>query len=234
MLIQKMSKELLDEMYQEHYALMDKIENILWDEGQKDKHSQYYNSSTHDFLRTHAWEIIFPVSQEEWFKNLQNLNWYNKAMPWPQYAPYQYSMDVLLPPNMAVSSLYFGYAVLEDDTVQKTCFFNWHKIVDYQVMPQGIAMDPLAKLHNIPVKYYVGIPVEEIDLQNFISRIPGHPLENYVNRKSEEEHQERLYDMYMESYALQMAHEPQYFPRKLIEFANENGLYVPEGQKSKN
>lgn len=234
MLIQKMSKELLDKMYEEHYALMDEIQNIIWDEGQKEKHSQYYDSSTHDFLRRHAWEIIFPVSQEEWFKNLQNLNWYNKAMPWPQYAPYQYSMDVLLPPNMTVSSLYFGYAVLEDGTVQRTCFFNWYKIVDYQVMPQGIAMDPLAKLHNIPVKYYVGIPIEECDLQNFIFRMPGHPLENYVKRKSEEEHKKSLYNMYMEAYVLQMTHEPQYFSRKLIEFANENGLYVPEGQKSNN
>lgn len=63
---------------------MDSIQDILWDENQKDKHSQYYNGSTHGFLMRHAWEILFPVTEEEWFKSLQNINQYNKEMPWPQ------------------------------------------------------------------------------------------------------------------------------------------------------
>lgn len=143
-------------------------------------------------------------------------------------------MDVLFPPNMAASSLYFGYAILEDGTIQKTCFFNWMKIVDYQVMPQGIVMDPLAKLHNISVKYYVGVPIEKEDLQRFISRVPGHPLENYVKRKNNEEHEKRLHDTYMQAYFLQLQYEPNYFPRKLREFAEKEGLYIPEDQRSTN
>lgn len=123
MLLQKMSKELLDTMYEEHYALMDEIQKILWDENQKEKHSEYYNISTHDFLKRQAWEILFPVPEEEWFKSLQNLNQYNKQMPWPQYAPYQYSMNVLFPPNMTVSSLYFGYAILDDGNLKKNMLF---------------------------------------------------------------------------------------------------------------
>ncbi len=234
MVIEHMTEELLNSMYEEHHKMMDAIQNILWDENQKDKHPQYYNSYTHNFLKRNAWEILFPVPQEEWFRSLQDLNQYNKEMPWPQYAPYQYSMDVLFPPNLQASALYFGYAILEDGTVKKTCFFNWMKIVNYQVMPQGVVMDPLAKLHDISVKYYVGVPLDREDLERFISRTPGHPLENYVTRKNKEEHEKRLHDSYMESYYLQMQYEPHYLPYALQEFAKANGLPFPKDQRSDN
>lgn len=234
MIIEKMTSELLDSMYEKHHKLMADIQGIIWDENQKDKHSQYYNSSTHGFLKEHAWEILFPVPEEEWFRNLKNLSRYNKDMPWPQFAPYQYTMDVIYPPNMTESSLCFGYAFLEDGTVKKTCFFNWMKIVNYQVMPQGIVMDPLAKLHGISVKYYVGVPIDKEDLEHFLLRAPGHPLENYVKRKRDEEHQQRLHDSYMEAYYLQMQYEPNYLPHKLQEFAKKEGLPFPKDQKSNN
>ncbi len=234
MLIDNMKSEILERMYKDHHALMDEIQNILWDEEKKDEHQLYYNSQTHGHLMRHAWEILLPVSEDEWFRNLKNFERYDKNLPWPQFSFYQYSMDVVLPPNVSVSALYFGYAVLEDGTVKKCAFFQWMKIVEYQAMPQGVVMDPLAKLHNIKIKYYVGIPVDMKDLEDFLLRIPGIPLENYVKRKKEEEHQQRLHDSYMESYYLQMSYEPQYFPRKLIEFAEKNGLYITDGQKGSN
>lgn len=234
MVLEKMTAELLDSMYEEHLKLMDNIQKILWDETQKDKHSQYYNTYTHSFLREHAWEILFPVPQEEWFRNLQNLNRYASEMPWPQYAPYQYSMDVVHPPEIPASALCFGYAILEDGTVKKTCFFNWMKMVDYQAMPQGIVMDPLAKIHNIPVKYYVGVDIEKSDIESFLLRTPGHPLENYVQRKNKEEHEKRLHDSYMESYYIQIQYEPHYLPRALQEFAKKHGLPFPTDQRSDN
>lgn len=107
-------------------------------------------------------------------------------------------------------------------------------MVGYQEMPQSIVMDPLAKIHEIPVEYYVGVPVEQEDLEAFILRTPGNPLENYVARKSKEEHEKRLEDMYMEAYCLQMAHEPHYFPKKLREFAAEKNLPFPDKQLSEN
>lgn len=234
MMIEAMTKELLDSMYKEHEKMMNSVQEILWDENQKAKHQQYYNSHTHSFLKRHAWEILFPVPQEEWFTNLQDFNRYNSEMTWPQYAPYQYSMDVVCPPNISVYALYFGYAILEDGTVRKTAFFNWMKMVEYQEMPQGIVMDPLAKIHKIPVKYYVGVSIDNEDIRNFLSRVPGHPLENYVNKKNKKEHDERLRDSYMEAYFLQMQHEPNYLPKALREFAEREGLYFPEDQRSGN
>ena len=233
MLVDKMTQENLENMYKKHEVLMDNIQNILWDDNQKEKHSLYYNIETHCHLKEHAWEILFPVSEDEWFKNIKSSR-YEKQMSWPQYSVYQYIMDVLYPPNIPASALYFGYAILEDGSTVKTCFFQWMKMVNYQVMPQGIVMDPLAKIHKIKVSYYVGMPLENKDLENFLLRVPGHPLENYVKRKNEEEHKKRLHDSYMESYYLQMQYEPEYFPRKLIEFAKENGLYIPENQKGSN
>jgi hypothetical protein len=142
--------------------------------------------------------------------------------------------DVLLPPHLTPSSLYFGYAFLEDGSIVKTCFFNWMKIVEYQEMPQGIVMDPLVKVHGISVKYYIGVSIEKQDLENFLLRMPGHPLENYVARKSKEEHEKRLHDSYMDAYYLQMLHEPHYLPHKLQEFAKKEGLPFPEDQRSDN
>lgn len=233
MTLGNMTKELLDEMYKEHDALMKDIQKILWDDNQKDNHPLYYNSITHHFLYEHAWEILLPVPQEEWFTTLQNLGRYNAEMPWPQYATYQYCMDVILPPEIPASSLYFGYAILEDGSVKKTSFFGWMQMVEYQAMPQGIVMDPLAKIHNIPVKYYVGIEIDKEDIQNFIlKRAPGHPLESYVERRSKKEHEERLHKSSMESYWLQMQYEPHYLPRALQEFAKKEGLPFPEDQRS--
>lgn len=232
MVLEQMTKELLDEMYKEHHTLMDSIEQILRDDGQKEKHSLYYAADTHEFLKRQAWELLFPVTEEEWFIRLQELERYNPEMPWPQYAPYQYCMDVIHPPQISASALYFGYVILEDGTVKKTCFFNWMKMVTYQAMPQGIVMDPLAKIHNIAVKYYVGVPIEKEDIANFLLRIPGHPLENYVKRKNKKEHEDRLRETYMEAYYLQMQYEPNYFPKALRDFAKEEGLWIPEDQKS--
>lgn len=162
MILESVTKEILDDMYKEHEKAMEFIRQILRDENKKDLHRNYYNLQTHNFLEKHAWEILLPVSQEEWFKSLQELKRYNDQMPWPQYATYQYCMDVALPPNISEHALYFGYAILEDNAVVRTCFFQWMKLVNYQIMPQGIVMDPLAKIHNIPVKYYVGISVEKL------------------------------------------------------------------------
>ncbi len=234
MLVDSINAEILDQMYKEHHVVMEKIQNILWDQEKKDEHALYFNSETHMHLREHAWEILFPVPEEEWFNNLKSFEKYNKHMAWPHYSFYQYTMDVFFPPNIPSSVLYFGYVFLEDGSVHKTCFFQWMKMVDYQEMPQGVVMDPLVKLHNIKAKYYVGIPVEIEDLQNFLNRVPGIPLENYVKRKNKEEHEQRLHDSYMESYNLQMSYSPEYFPRKLIEFAEKNGLHIPSGQKGSN
>lgn len=229
-----MTKEVLDKMYENHDVLMEKIHQILWGKDEEEK-KKYFNSETHYYIRKNCWEILLPLPKEEWSEKVTELSLrYEKVMPWPQYSSYNYTMDVLCPPFIPHICLYFGYAVMEDGTVFKSAFFHWHKMVKYQEMPQGIVMDPFADMHGIKPKYYVGSCVDKEDLENFLLTRKGNILESYAKRKNKKEHEERLHDTYMQAYFLQMAHEPNYFPKKLKEFAKKEGLWFPEEQKSSN
>jgi hypothetical protein len=89
----------------------------------------------------------------------------------------------------------------------------------------------LCVAHGITPDYYIGCWAEKQDIDNFMV-LRKNPLELFVNRKNKQEHQERLYDSYMEAYNLQMYHEPGYFPPQLIKFCEENDLYIPPQERN--
>lgn len=226
-----MTKNVLDELYVSHEILMERISKILRGEKEEEK-SKYYNLSTHSYIRRNCWEILLPLDKEEWSKTAAELNLnYEESMPWPNFSTYCYSMDVVCPPNIPFRCLYFGYAVMEDGSVVKTAFYHWYKMVNYQIMPQGIVMDPLADMKGIKPRYYIGCSVDREDIEGFIHSRKINVLERYVERKSKKEHEERLHDSYMEAYYIQMAYEPHYLPQALQEFAKKEDLPFPEDQR---
>lgn len=219
----------LEGMYKDHTLLMQSITNTLFKKGEDPR---YYDKSTHHFLKDHAWEIMLPLPKERWPKKYSELSKsFDPEMSWPNFTMYCYSSCVLFPPMMDISSLLLGYAVMEDNTVLKTTFFEGI-MMDGLSYPKSVAIDPLADMHGIKPKYYVGVSVEKEDLQRFLLNRDILVLEGYVERKNEEAHKERLHQIYMKAYEIQMTYEPHYLPRRLQEFARENGLSFPEDQRS--
>lgn len=221
--------EKLAQMYEDHSLLMQKIAGILWEKGED---PQYYEKSTHCFLQEHAWEIMLPLPKNKWSKTFSELNKsYDQGMKWPNFTTYCYSSDVLFPPNINSSSLLFGYAIMENNTVVKTAFFEGI-VLDGISFPKSVAIDPLAELHGIKPKYYIGVSVEKEDLERFRFKKDVRVLEGYVERKNKEANKTRLYDSYIAAYHLQMAYAPNYLPRRLQEFARKNRLPFPEDQRA--
>ena len=212
-------------MYEQVEKLMDQAASDIYSSQEKG----LYSLAVHHHLQRHAWEIMFPLGREYWPNNFCGYLC-DPSLPWPQATSYSYCMDVTCPPFLSHGYLMFGYAVLGGKLV-RTTFFSVETIVKYQIMPQAMVIDPLATHHGIVPEYYLGCRVDRCDIDNLlISR--ENPLESFVKRINEKQHKERLYNSYMEAYNLQMAYEPGWFPKQLLAFAEEYGLYVPPQERN--
>jgi len=242
----KVSNEsLLDILQQKFEELAHDAWESIMDNAESAK--GYYDLSTHSFLKrdgenSAGWprEVILPLPKEEWPEKFRELEKrYESQMTWPNYSMYLYTMDVFCPPFIPNCLLHFGYAVYQNKLVRCPFFvvfqmteqtINKEKIM----MAEGFAIDPLALMGGITPDCYVGVNVKQEYVEEwFLSRgRTGHPLENYVNKKRQEEHEERLNDSYMEAYNLQMTYEPGWFPQQLIDFAKKEGLYIPKQDRT--
>lgn len=211
-------------MYKELNLLMEKGERAI----RNGNGADLYNLETHYYLMKNAWEIMFPLKRESWPSKF-NEHLADENLPWPQGAAYSYIMSVLCPPFISSFNLYFGYAIIAGKLI-RTSFFAIDTIVKYQIMPQGMVIDPLCLAHNITPDYYIGCWVEKQDVDNFMI-LRKNPLKLFVERKNRKEHEERLHDTYMEAYNLQISFEPGYFPPQLIKFCEENNLHVPPQER---
>ena len=223
-------KEVREFMYGQLALLMKVATGHISDKDEESR--RFYNSETHYFIEKNILELLFPMDKEQWPTKFQEMGRnYDPQMSWPGYATYCYLMDVIAPPCISFILLHFGYAVVEGKLIRST-FFVVQSMVNYQPWPQGMVIDPLADIHGVKPSFYVGcsVPNKKFIENWMISR--KNPLEVYVEEREEKEHKKDIWRSYMETYALQMTHEPQWFPKELIKFAEKEGLYVPEGQKS--
>jgi len=188
----------------------------------------FYNLDTHNYLQEHAWELMFPLEKDQWPDKFQELD-HDEKLKWPFYTTYRYSMDVIAPPSIPYMLLNFGYAVLDGKLII-CAFFVVQRMVEYQEGPQGMVIDPMALRENKKPSYYIGCPVGEGDIRQSLLR-RKYPLDIHVARKGKEEHDQQLYDAYMEAYALQISKAPGWFPTELIKFAKQEGLFVPEQER---
>ncbi|MCC6520470.1 hypothetical protein IT403_00590 [Candidatus Nomurabacteria bacterium] len=213
-----------DLMYLKFIELMKDARDHIYDNDEESKN--FYNSQTHHYIEKQAFELCFPLEKEKWPQKFQNMErHYEQFMIWPNYSTYCYIMDVVAPPLIPSSLLHFGYACVDNKLVRAT-FFVVQQMVKYQEWPQGMVIDPLALMYNIQPEFYVGYSVPKEDVQNWmIDR--KNPLELYLQKKSEKEHEDFIYRSYMESYMTQMTYEPEWFPSQLIEFAKKENLYIP-------
>lgn len=242
----KISNEsLLDTLQQKFETLAhDAWENIM---DHPESANGYYDISTHSFLKRgdensagYPREVILPLPKEEWPEKFSELEKrYDSQMTWPKYSMYLYTMDVFCPPFIPVCLLHFGYAIHQGKLIRCPFFvvfqmteqtINKEKIL----LPEAFAIDPLALKSGITPDCYVGVNLKKEYVEEwFLSRgKTGHPLENYVTKKNQKEHEERLYNSYMESYNLQMTYEPGWFPQQLIDFAKKEGLYIPKQDRT--
>lgn len=215
------------DMYKELNRLMEKGKQTIRDSNGAD----LYNLETHCYLMKNAWEIMFPLKRESWSSKF-NEHLADENTPWPQGSTYSYIMSVLCPPFISSFNLYFGYAIVSGKLI-RTTFFAINTIVKYQLMPQGMVINPLCLAHNIKPDYYIGCLAEKKDVDDFML-LRKNPLELFVGRKNRQEYEKRLYDTYMEAYNLQISFEPGYFPPQLIKFCEENNLHVPPQERALN
>jgi phosphohistidine phosphatase SixA len=213
--------------------------NVLMDEAYQhiykkdDEAKKNYSFSAHNFIDKNNYELLFPLEKEKWpEKFLGMIDKYDRQMTWPNWTMYNYMMDVVCPPFIPISLIHFGYAVYENE-LRPVTFFVMQVMVDYQEWPQGMVIDPLAVRDGKEPDFYIGVPVDKEDIQDWVKyRKTSHPLEYHVTRKNEIEHRERIRRSYMESYYLQMAYEPNWFSHQLLKFAEEEGLYIPSPQSN--
>ncbi|HXK35363.1 MAG TPA: hypothetical protein VJ103_02585 [Candidatus Paceibacterota bacterium] len=223
-------KEVRDFMYGQLALLMKAATGHIFAKDEESK--KFYNSETHHYIEKNGWELLFPMDKDQWPTNFQEMGRrYDSQMSWPGFSTYCYLMDVIAPPFIPHISLHFGYAVVEGKLTRST-FFVVQGMVKYQLAPQGMVIDPLADVHGAKPSFYVGCPVlDKKYIEDWmISR--KNPLEMYVKGRNEEEYRGKIRASYMAAYWLQMEHEPQWFPKALIKFAEEEGLHIPDGQKS--
>ncbi|NVN96712.1 histidine phosphatase family protein [Candidatus Nomurabacteria bacterium] len=242
----KISNESLLDTLQKKF---EKLSEDAWREirGETESAKNYYDQSTHLFLDRdeegfYHWprEVILPLPKEEWpekFRELEKM--YNPQMSWPGYSMYLYTMDIFCPPFIPDCLLHFGYAIHQDKLIRCPFFvvFQMREQTingEKMMMPESFAIDPLALKSGITPDGYIGVRVKREYVEEwFLSRgRTGHPLENYVNKKRQQEHEERLYDSYIEAYHNQMAHEPRWFPQQLINFAKKEGLHIPRQERT--
>ncbi|MFH0890781.1 MAG: hypothetical protein V1856_01980 [Candidatus Liptonbacteria bacterium] len=220
------SDQVRDVMRRELYSLMESGDQFL-----RDNHgmsTELYPPNVHSFLMEEGWELLFPLGKDEWPPKFRDLA-YDEQTTWPHYSMYCYTMDVLCPPSIPRLLLHFGYAVLEGRLV-KCAFFVVQKRVDYQPMPQGMVIDPLAVRDGKKPIFYIGCPVDQEDVEHFLTQ-REHPLEVHVRRRDREEIEERLESSYSEAYAYQIAMAPGWFPPELVSFAKKKGWYVPSQKR---
>lgn len=239
------NESLLDTLQQKFEELAQNAWESIVDNAESAK--SYYELSTHSFLKRdiengfgYLREIILPLPKEEWPERFSELEKrYDSQMSWPSYSMYLYTMDVFCPPFIPDCLLHFGYAVYKDELIRCPFFvvlqMTEQTINEEKVMlPEAFAIDPLASKSGITPDCYIGVNLKKEYVEEwFFSRgRTGHPLENYVNKKKQKEHEERLHDSYMEAYNLQMTHEPGWFPQQLINFAQKEGLYIPKQERT--
>lgn len=220
------SGQVREVMRKELDALMESGVGLLRKDG--GKNPDLYKEDTHLYLMEHGWKLLFSLEEKQWPENFRKLK-YDSVFVWPMYSAYCYLMDVICPPLIPHVLLHFGYAVLGDRLI-KCAFFVVQRMVDYQIMPQGMVIDPLAIRSGKKPSFYVGCPVDKEDIENFLIKKKG-PLELHVERKGREEHERQLYDSYMEAYVLQVAMAPGWFPPELIKSAEKEGLAIPRQEK---
>lgn len=145
--------------------------------------ASFYNERTHQFLMRHAWGIILPASDEEHPPIFKEIG-FSKEMSWPYMTTHAYvTAAVFGNPPVPWQMVTFGYAVVEGSLV-RTTFFTHQKLVGYQPMPQGIAIDLLAKTKGIQVDYYIGMPVcSKSYLTDFLNVKKVNPFEVYVEKE---------------------------------------------------
>lgn len=195
----------------------------------REKTQHLFNTSTHVYLTNNAWEILLPLKHEKRGPKFQEMK-YDSLMKRPQAATYCYTMDVIAPPSIPSGILHFGYAFLDDKPI-RSAFFVVQGMVEYQIMPQGLVIDPLANQHGIKPSFYVGCSVDKEDIQNFLfSRI--NPLEAFVQKINKKANDDRLAQSYMEGYFYQMRFEPGLFSEQLMEFAVNNNLHIPYSENN--
>jgi hypothetical protein len=209
-------KKVRDDMNRERRALMENGLEFL----KKYKQSpDLYSYRTHRFLEEHGWELLFPLGREEWPSALSELQFDNaEAMKWPHWTTYQYVMSVIAPPSLPHLLLNFGYAVL-DGRLVKCAFFVVQRMVDFQIMPQGMVVDPMAVRDGKEPDFYFGCSVDRKELEDFLV-LRENPLEMYSKRMGLEAQECNLEVAYMEAYCLQMATYPELCPQELRDWAD--------------
>jgi len=218
-----------DERSQIYKILKNKLEqyfNLLVSDDspeKKEKTKHLYNAETHVYIIHELFEIFLPI--EKWSGKLKELS-HDSLIPWPGGTTYFYSMDTVLPPNIPSGWLHFGYAFLDDKFV-KTAFYGLQTIVDFQLCPQGVAVDPIAINHGIKPSFYIGVTINKKNIENFLLTKKGNPLETFVNEENKRKHEERIRDSEREFYHTQMTYEPGWFSDELMKLAVERDWYIP-------
>ena len=229
--MEEFEKQEVRNSYEKQFSILMKEARAHIVKGDEES-KKFYELHTHWYLEPEedGWELLFPLDKQEWPTNFKNSYLQIEDMQWPQYTNYCYLMDILAPPFIPFLLLYFGYAVVEGVLI-KTSFFVIQKMVNYQIMPQGMVVDPLAEYHGIKPSFYVGIPVPNKKYVEDWMITRQNPLEMYmidVQKKKEIEHKEKLRNSYFESYCIQMAYAPGWFSDQLLEFSKEEKLHIPK------
>lgn len=220
-------EEVRNSMYEQLEVLMKEAQDHIYNKDEESK--RFYSSNAHWYLADNIYELMFPLEKERWPKNFKNQYLQMEDMAWPLYTNYCYFMDIIAPPFIPYSLLHFGYAIVDNQLI-RTTFFVVQRMVDYQKRPQAMVIDPLAEHHGIKPSFYTGSPVPDKKYIQDWMLTRENPLELYmidVQKENERKHKERIRDSYFESYHLQMAYAPEWFPDELVEFAKKEKLYIP-------
>lgn len=221
------TQEVRDSMFKQLILLLEEAGGHIFNKDEESK--RFYSSDGHWYIEDNIYELMFPLEKERWPENFKNQYLEMEQMAWPQYTNYCYLMDIIAPPFIPYSLLHFGYAVVDGKLI-KTTFFVVQTMVDYQISPQGMVIDPLAEYHGIKASFYVGTPLPDKKYIEEWMNTRKSPFEMYmmdVQKENEKKHQEKIRDSYFESYYLQMAYAPEWFPDELIEFAKKEKLHIP-------
>lgn len=216
-----MTKKYVEEEYR--IAMLEKRERLMRDAAdclKSNNDLRFYGQNTHAYL-DRCGESMFPLDKEEWPDIFRGVLC-DPVMKWPYFSVYNYIMSVLAPPFVPYLSLYFGYVILDDQLI-RSAFFVTQRMVDYQDMPQGMVIDPMARRQGYKPLFYIGCFVGEDDINNFLES-QKNPIEAYVARISKKMDERDLFNLKIEALNHQLACYPEYVTPEMEEFAQKNGI----------
>ena len=211
-------------VYEEISSLMREAErSIILRESER-----FYSLKTHWFLMENQWKIMLPLKKDKWSDSFKKLTIKDDSLSWAEHGASFFNKERQPLFGLEADQICFGYAVVAG-TLSKASFLisRGFNELTTPAFCEEMVIDLYAEENRELADYYIGYSVGESDLLGY-KKLQVNPLEAFVERMEQEEHDTRMTKYYVDVYEDLIGEDLKHLPRPLAKFARDNYFYVPE------